>query len=162
MVEVGAFPSLRNGAVQEGVGLVGENALNVARLAVAVVVEDRVEGFLAVDLYLAILPARDFDDEVDDIFVRFVCVERYIVPEGDGMAILLEPDTPVLRGESLAGMIAPEGTETHQSVASANSPQAKGVVVKGRVDAAALESSGGREGGQHSPGEAHADHGERM
>lgn len=96
VLEVGRLPGLRDGAVEEGVALVGPDALDEARGVVAVVVEDGVQGLLAADLDLAVLPARDLDDKVDDLLVARVRVQRDVMPEGDGLAVLLEPDAPVL------------------------------------------------------------------
>lgn len=96
MIKVRAFPGLGNGAVHEWVRLERENALDEARLALAIVVEDRVEGFLTVNFDLAVLPARNLDDEVDDILVAFVWVEGDVMPERDGIAVLLKPNAPFL------------------------------------------------------------------
>jgi hypothetical protein len=72
------------------------DGLDVPREAVAVVVEDRVQGLVALDFDLAVRPARDLDDEVDYLFVGFVRVEGDVVPEGDWGAVLFEPDAPFL------------------------------------------------------------------
>ena len=54
------------------------------------------QRLITFDLNLAISPARDLDDEVDDAVVQWVGVERDVVPEGDGVSVLLEVDSPVL------------------------------------------------------------------
>jgi hypothetical protein len=126
------------------------DGLDVAGEAIALVVEDRVQGLVALDFDLAVCPAGDFDDEVDYLFVGFVGVEGDVVPEGDGGAVLFEPDAPFLDILSIGwGLGKTQLGGRYQSVAATNGPQAEGVIVEAR---------GGRKGRQNSEDEALAEH----
>lgn len=112
---VRALPRLGNGAIVEGVCLVRPDRVDESRLLLLIVMEDWVFPFSQLDvlsykkavvnhtqrlitlgLNLATSPSRNFGVEVDDGLVLGVGVKRNIVPEGDWVAILLEPNTPVL------------------------------------------------------------------
>jgi hypothetical protein len=54
------------------------------------------QRLVALRLNFSVGPAGDFDVEADDLGFGLVGVERDVVPEGDGLAVLLKPDTPVL------------------------------------------------------------------
>lgn len=97
MVEVGALPSLRDRSVQEWIRLVWPNTFDKPRRVVLIVVEDWVEWLWTADLDLAVCAAGDLDDEIDDLLVAVLGVERDVVPEGDWFAVVLEPDSPFLR-----------------------------------------------------------------
>jgi hypothetical protein len=71
------------------------HALHKPRRVISVVVENRRQGLFALDLDLAVCPAWDLDDSVDDGRVVFVRVERDVVPEGNGVAFVQQPDPPV-------------------------------------------------------------------
>lgn len=96
MVVVRVLPGLRDGAVVEGVRLVRPDAVHEARSVVFVVVEDGVQRLIALGLDLGVGPTGDLGVVVDDALVLGVGVEGDIVPEGDGVAVLLEPDAPIL------------------------------------------------------------------
>jgi hypothetical protein len=72
------------------------DALDVARGAVALVVKDWIERLRPANLDLPVCITGDLDDEVDDLPVGRVRVERDVVPEGDGLLVVFEPDAPVL------------------------------------------------------------------
>jgi hypothetical protein len=55
------------------------NRLDKARSALAIIVEDRGQRFFALDLDLAIGPARNFHNGVDDRGVVLVWVERNLI-----------------------------------------------------------------------------------
>lgn len=76
------------------------HALDKPRLVIPVIVEDRRQMLFALDFDLAIRPAWNFDDGVDDGGVVFVGIERDVVPERDWVAFVQQPDPPV---ESVAG-----------------------------------------------------------
>ena len=71
------------------------HALHKPRLVIPVVVENRRQRLFALDLDLAICPAWDLNHGVDDGRVVFVRVQRDVVPEGNGVAFVQQPDPPV-------------------------------------------------------------------
>lgn len=96
MLEIRRLPRLGDGSIQKWIRLVRPHTLNEARRAVALVVEDGVQGFLAANLNLGVFPARNLDDKVDNLLIVLVRVQGDVVPEGDGMAVFLEPYAPIL------------------------------------------------------------------
>lgn len=93
---VRVFPRLGDGAVVERVRLVRPDAVHEARRIVFFVVEDGVEGLVTLGLDLGVGPARDLGVVVNDGLVVGVGVQGDVMPEGDGIAVLFEPDTPIL------------------------------------------------------------------
>lgn len=86
--------------------------------------ENRRQRLFALNLNLAIRPARDLNHSIDDGGVVLVGVERDIVPEGDRVALVQQPDSPV------------------KSVAGTDFAQADGVVVKLAVGGTGVGASG--------------------
>lgn len=76
------------------------HTLHKPRSSLAIVVENRRQRLFALDLDFPICPARDFDNGIDDGGVVLVGVERDVVPEGDGVTFVKQPDSPV---EGVAG-----------------------------------------------------------
>jgi hypothetical protein len=62
--------------VNEGVASVRPDGLDKARCALAVVVEDRGQRLFALNLDLAVSPAWNLDNSVDDLGIILVWVER--------------------------------------------------------------------------------------
>lgn len=58
--------------------------------------EDWVQRLRPTNLNLAILPARNLDNRVDDSGVLLVRVKGHIVPERDWLTLVLEPYSPFL------------------------------------------------------------------
>lgn len=88
------------------------HTLHKPRSSLAIVVENRRQRLFALDLDFPICPARDFDNGIDDGGVVLVRVQRNVMPEGDGVAFVKQPDSPV------------------EGVAGADFAQADGVVVE--------------------------------
>jgi len=86
--------------------------LNEPRRVITVVVENWRQRLATLELDLAVCPAWNFNYSIDDGRIVFVRVQGDVVPEGDGVAFVQEPDSPV------------------EGVASADFSQADGVVVE--------------------------------
>jgi len=54
------------------------------------------EGLLSPDLDLCVFPPRYFYDKIHDALVGRVRIKGDIVPKGDGLAVFLQPHSPVL------------------------------------------------------------------
>lgn len=63
-------------AIDERIALVRPYGLNESWRALAIIVENRGQRFFALDFDLAVSPAGNFDDGVDDRSVVLVWVER--------------------------------------------------------------------------------------
>jgi hypothetical protein len=74
MIKVGTFPSLRDRSIQKRVGPVRPDGFDETRFIVVFVMEDRVQRLLALDLDLAICPAWNLHNGVDDLLVILVWV----------------------------------------------------------------------------------------
>lgn len=96
MVEIRALPCLGDRSIQEWIRLVRPDTLDKPGRVILFVMEDGIQWLRAPDFDLAVCPAGDLDDEVDDLLVAVFGVERHVVPEGDWLAVVLEPDAPFL------------------------------------------------------------------
>ena len=94
----GVLPGLGEGAVVPDVALVREAVADVAELALLGVLEDGVELLLLGDLELAVGPAGDLDDHVEDGAV-LVGKEGHVVERRDDLAVLLEEGAVLERVE---------------------------------------------------------------
>jgi hypothetical protein len=54
------------------------------------------QGLGALSLDFGVSPTRNLNVVVDDLLVVLVGVQGDVVPEGNGVAILLKPDAPIL------------------------------------------------------------------
>lgn len=92
--------------------------------------EDGVERFRTSDLDLAVCPAWDLDDKIDDLLVGAFGVEGDVVPEGDRLAVFLEPDAPFL--VVLVGCEGVYREQPYQGVWCTDGPQTESVIVECR------------------------------
>jgi hypothetical protein len=111
-------------AVNKRITPMRPHALHKPRLVIPVIVEDRRQSLFALDLDLAICPAWNLNHSVDDGRVVLVRVEGNVVPEGDGVALVQQPNSPV------------------ESVAGADFAQTDGVVVEFAVVGAGVGAGG--------------------
>ena len=84
--------------------------------------EDGIQWLRTADLDLAVLPTGDFDDDVDDAGLAGVWVQWHVVPEGDGLAFVLEPDSPVLLSSDQWLLMRQMFDWPYQCVARSNLP----------------------------------------
>lgn len=130
MVEVRALPCLGDRSVQEWIRLERPNTLDKTGSIILIVMEDGIERLRTSDLDLAVCPAWDLDDKVDDLLVGVFGIEGDVVPEGDRLAVFLEPDAPFLG--VLVGFEGVYWEQTYQGVWGTDGPQTESVVVECR------------------------------
>jgi len=76
------------------------HALHKPRRIIPVVMKNRRQRLAALELDLAVCPAWDFNDGIDNGRIILVRVQRHVMPERDRLAFVQQPDPPI---ESVAG-----------------------------------------------------------
>jgi hypothetical protein len=68
----------------------------VVRLVLIIGSGRHTQRLIATGLNLAVSPPRNLDNVAHDAVVALFRIQRNVVPEGDRLAVFLEPHTPVL------------------------------------------------------------------